>query len=257
MSTTTPVPSYRLFPAYCFEASPTYNAWVKLFVADVHALRSEPDFATQKIYFFLNHPVRFVCVVGAVVAIDDINTKYTILTIDDGSGATVEVKIVRLTPDTYNPVEFPSNTVVDNVHVVSRLGVFEVTVNHQPLDIGTVIKAKCTISEFRSQKQLELKRVWIVRTTNEEAEAWAETAAWKKQVLSTPWRLTSREHKQITDGINSKKQKAQQEEQLRAERDFKSKERRKARGERMAAREIKLESRRRKEELMMNAGSLI
>lgn len=35
---------YRLYPAYCFRSSPTYDAWVKLTAADVHALRTEPDF---------------------------------------------------------------------------------------------------------------------------------------------------------------------------------------------------------------------
>jgi hypothetical protein len=44
MSTHPPVHSWRLYPAYCFRESPTYDAWVKLTVADVHALRSEPAF---------------------------------------------------------------------------------------------------------------------------------------------------------------------------------------------------------------------
>ena len=53
----------------------------------------------QNIYFYLNHPIRFVRIVGVVVAIDDINLKYSALTLDDGSGATVELKIVRTTSE--------------------------------------------------------------------------------------------------------------------------------------------------------------
>ncbi len=33
-----------IYPAYCFPASPTYDVWVKLTAADVHALREEPGF---------------------------------------------------------------------------------------------------------------------------------------------------------------------------------------------------------------------
>jgi hypothetical protein len=190
------------------------------------------------------------------VAIDDINVKYTVLTVDDGSGANVEVKIVRLTPGIYDASKCPSNTTVDNVHIVSKLGVFELTVDRQQVDIGTTIKAKCTISEFRGAKQLEMKRAWIVSTTNEEAQAWAETAAFKREVLSRPWHISSTEHKRIRKEIKMEQRKAQEYETLKAEHEVKKEERRQAREEYMAQREAKLETRRRKEEVMMNAGAL-
>ncbi|KAF2706298.1 hypothetical protein K504DRAFT_438476 [Pleomassaria siparia CBS 279.74] len=250
-------PSYRVYPAYCFPASPTYHAWVKLTAADVQALRSEPEFTTQRIYFHLNHPIRFVRLVGVVVAIDDINLKYTVLTLDDGSGANVEVKIIRLTPDIYNPVESPSNTTISNVNVVSQFGVFDVMVDNQPLEIGTVIKAKCTISEFRGLKQLEMKRVWIVSNTNEEVQAWAETAAFKRDILATPWHISSAEHKKIVKDIKAEKRRNQEYERLKAEHDIKRKEQKKAREEHLAKREIRHELRRKKEEVMMNQGALI
>lgn len=195
--------------------------------------------------------------VGVVVAIDDINPKYAVLTVDDGSGVSIEVKIVRLTPDLYNPVESPSNTAIDNVDVISQLGVFEITIDHQRLDIGTVIKAKCTISEFRGLKQLELKRIWTVSTTNEEAQAWAETAAFKQEVLSKPWHIGSTEGKKIKKEIKAEKRRAQEYERLKAEHEAKRKEQRKGRDEYLAKKEAKLEARRRKEEIMMNAGALI
>jgi hypothetical protein len=211
----------------------------------------------QHIYFYLNHPIQFVRLVGVVVAIDDINTKYTVLTLDDGSGATVEVKIIRLTSGNYNPVDSPSNTQVSNVNVLSGLGVFEVTIDGQPVDIGTVLNAKCTISEFRHQKQLELKRVRIVRTTNEEAKAWAEAAAFKREVLSIPWHISSTEHRQIKKEIKMRKKQEEEEQRREAEKEAKIRRRKEAYDAYMAQREEKLERRRRKEEVMMNAGALI
>lgn len=176
---------------------------------------------------------------------------------DDGSGATIEVKIVRLAADAYNPVDSPSNTVVDNVNVVSRLGFFDITVDHQSVDIGTVVKVKATLSEYRGAKQLELKRIWIVSSTNDEAQAWAETAAFKQAVLSRPWQLRAAEHKQITREIKLERKKAREYERIKAEHEAKKQAQRKARAEYLAQREAKLEARQRKEATMLNAGALI
>jgi hypothetical protein len=273
MSTHQSTQPYRLYPAYCFRASPTYNAWVKMTAADVQALRAEPDFQSrscmtmyramltllsgQHTYFHLNHPIRYACLVGVVVAVNDINMRYTTLTLDDGSGATIEVKIVRFSPDMYNPVESLSNTSVDNVNVVSHLGIFEVTIDHHQVDIGTVIKTKGMLSEFRGAKQLELKRVWILSTTNKEAQAWTETTTFKEIVLSKPWHLTSAEHRRITNEIKLEKRKLRDYERRKDEHEAKKRQQRKAREEYLAQKAAKLEILHRKENIMMNAGALI
>ena len=196
-------------------------------------------------------------VVGVIVAIDDVNVKYTVLTLDDGSGATIEMKIIRRVPGDQGSENAPSNTYMDNVNVISEFGVFEVMIGQQRIDIGTVIKAKGTISEFRAIKQLEMKRIWTVTTTDEEAQAWAEAATFKQQVLSVPWRLTSAEHRKIKEKIKSDKRKVKEYERLKRDHEKKREEHRKAKELHMAQREVKLESRRRKEEAMMNAGALV
>ncbi|CBY00419.1 hypothetical protein LEMA_P015490.1 [Plenodomus lingam JN3] len=251
MSRHPPAHPHRLYPAYCFRASPTFNTWVKLTAADIQGLRSEPDFqAGQNIYFHLNHPIRFVRLVGAIVAINDIHIRYTVLTIDDGSGATIDLTITRIPSPGLNPVDTSSPTTVDNVHIVSRIGVFDVLVDQQSLDIGTIVKAKGTISEFRGAKQLDLKRISIVADTNEEARAWAEAAAFKQSVLARPWHISATEGKKIKSAIRAEKKKEQEYERRRAEYNTKMDEHRQAK-------EAKLEMRRRKEEAMMNAGALI
>ncbi|KAF2853127.1 hypothetical protein T440DRAFT_515855 [Plenodomus tracheiphilus IPT5] len=256
MSTHQPAHPYRLYPAYCFRASPTFNTWVKLTASDVQGLRSEPDFQGQNIYFHLNHPIRFVRLVGVIVAIDDINVRYTVLTIDDGSGANIELKIVRIPSPGRNPLDTSSTTTIDNVKVISRFGVFEVLVDQHSLDIGTVIKAKGTISMFRGIKQLDLKRIWVVATTNEEAQAWAEAAAFKQSVLSKPWHISKTEGKKIKSTIRAEKKKEQEYERRKAEYEAKMIVHRQAKEAQLVQREAKLEMRRRKEEAMMNAGAL-
>jgi hypothetical protein len=206
----------------------------------------------QHLYFYLNHPIRYVCVVGVVVAIDDINIWYTVLTIDDGSGANIEVKIVRIPPPEKNATYSSPETQIENVRIISQLGVFEVMVGNQALDIGSVIKAKCTISEFRGVKQLEIKRVWVINTTNEELQAWAEVATFKRDVLSKPWHLSTVEARKIKHDKKVEKKK----EQKYAEYERGKAERAQTRNAYNAEREGRLEARRRKEEIMMNAGAL-
>lgn len=88
---------HTLYPATYFLRAPTYKKWVKLTTSDIQNLRQEPGFAGQNIYFHLNHPVEFVYVLGTVVAIDHLTTKwgtqFSTLEVDDGSGRVLEVKI--------------------------------------------------------------------------------------------------------------------------------------------------------------------
>lgn len=210
----------------------------------------------QNLYFHLNHPIRYVRLVGVVVAIEDINARYTTLTIDDGSNANIELKLVRIPPLDRTAGIASTKTTLKNVDVVSQFGVFEVMVEGHRLDIGTVVKAKGTISEFRGIKQLDLKRIRVVATTDEEAQAWEETATYKQGVLSKPWHLTSAEHKQIKAKIKSEKKKMQDYERRKAEHEVKKAEQNRAREASLVQREKKLEIRRRKEEVMMNASTL-
>ncbi|KAJ4989725.1 OB-fold nucleic acid binding domain-containing protein [Stagonosporopsis vannaccii] len=248
---------YRLYPAYCFQSSPTYDAWVKLTAADVHALRSEPDFQGQSIYFYLNHPIRFVRVVGVVVAIDDINLKYSAITLDDGSGMTVELKIVRAGFAEQSIKKCCSNTTIGNVNVISHFGVFEITVDGHALNIGTVLKAKGTISEFRGVKQLELKRVQMILSTDEEAQAWAETAAFKTAVLSNPWRVTSAQHSEIKSKIKADRRQAKRYDKRLRDYEARRAEHEAAKAAHQTRKDARREVQRRKEEAMMNAGALI
>lgn len=211
----------------------------------------------QNIHFHLNHPIRFVRIVGVVIAIDDINLKYSALTLDDGSGATIELKIVRTIQGESSSKVPASNTTISNVNVISRFGVFEIMVDNQILDIGTVLKAKGTISEFRGVKQMELKRIQIVSSTDEEAQAWAETAAFKTRTLSIPWRVTSAQHSEIKSRIKAEKKRAKDYDRRVREYELKKTEHVVAKAAQLAQKEAKRETRRRREEAMMNAGAIL
>jgi hypothetical protein len=183
--------------------------------------------------------------------------KYVLLTIDDGSGSTVVVKIKRLAANISAAIDCPSNTSVSNVNVRAGLGFFNVQIDDTAVDIGTVIKVKCTIEEFRGVKQLDLQRVSVIKTTAEEIKAWDGLSQFKKSVLSSPWALTNEEleilqQEIVTENNDIRMAEIDHEEHLK-----RHKERKKEKAETWRKREVKREIRRRNEEVLMNAGALI
>ena len=194
------------------------------------------------VYLFLNHAIRFIYVVGVVVAIEDINTRYCILVLDDSSGATIEVKIVRVDGNT---AIHNVKTSVETPSARAGTGALKISIDGHQLNIGSVLKAKGTITTFRGQHQLELKRAYVIDTTDE-ARAWIRIAAFKREVLSKPWVLTPAEMRRVDQEVAQERQ----EEQERIKHAARRRERKRRWEERY-------ERRRRQEEIEMNAGALI
>lgn len=132
----------------------------------------------QNVYFWLNHPIRFVYVVGLVVGITNYDQR-VIVTLDDGSGSCIEA------------------TFRDLDDVVVNIGIeFSIHVGGKLLEIGQVVKAKGTVSEFRDIRQIVLKRIALVNSTSDEVAAWTATAQFEHS-LSQPWVLTEVERSAI------------------------------------------------------------
>lgn len=53
--------------------------------------------------------------------------------------------------------------------------------------LGSIVKAKGSINQFRGVKQVLLRRITVLKDTNEEVAAWAETTRFKRNVLLKPW----------------------------------------------------------------------
>lgn len=221
----------QIYPAKYFSAAPTYFAWNALTAHDIHdTLQSRPGFEGQNLYFVLNHPIKFVRLVGLIVDIELLgNGKYLLLCIDDGSGSTIECKTeVRQAGRQGDAIgtskvkeQWPSTTLVDSLDVHVSLGTTRIEVEKQAVDIGTVVKAKGTIETFRQQRQLKLERIRIVKDTNEEAQAWKETAAYKIDTLSKPWVLTAAKKAEIDLKLVQEKAKEAEKEKKKRVKDAK------------------------------------
>ncbi|KAI5207395.1 hypothetical protein E4T39_01945 [Aureobasidium subglaciale] len=240
-----------------FFASPTYNKWVKLTAADVHALREVKGFEGQNVYFHHNHPIRFVYLVGPIVAMQQIpNTKFLLLTLDDSSGACIDIKIERKDP---TKVEAgTTNTVVANLDISTAFGYdSEIRVDGQVVDIATVIKVKCTIGRFRGVKQLVLKRCGVLKDTTEEIAAWESMAEFKRDVLAKPWILSAADRVLLDAQLQEEAMREQEEERRERRTRRAIQKREEHRAEKRQAREEEKEKRRLAAEKKFNQGALI
>ena len=165
----------------------------------------------QHVYFHHNHPIQYVYLCGLVqqfeLAPGAGAARYALLMLDDGSGRAIEVKIPRrYGPELTTGEVYPSNTLIDNLNVYDTWGLASLFINNKPIHVGTVLKIKGTIAEFR-ERQVELKRVFLVKDTNEEVAFWAGVAKHRRDVLSRPWVLSSADMKFIDDQVDSETRK--------------------------------------------------
>ena len=63
----------------------------------------------------------------------------------------------------------------------------------EALDIGSVVKIKGQITEFRDTKQIDVIKVEVLQGTELEVKCWEEVTAFRRDVLSKPWAVTAEE----------------------------------------------------------------
>ena len=156
--------------------------------------------------------------VGLIVSFELVSNRF-ILVLDDFSGITLELTCFRKAP-LRPPPDTTSSSVkgsdeleisdeaqldgsIPSLHNDKLLATAEtkgVTANgHEVdlshLDIGSIVKVKGGIGEFRGKKQILLERILVVKSTSDEAAAWAENLEFKQNVLAKPWIVAEKEMK--------------------------------------------------------------
>jgi RPA family protein len=181
------------YPAYCYKSSPTYFAWIKLPAFDVHkTLHTRQGFEGQNLYFYLNHPIQFVYLVGVVVSYEDFHEKRWLLIVDDGSGATIEVTCPKPEKEADGGQEKASDDLLKPD--AGRLLKEQARANTMSsIDVGSVIKIKGKVATFRDTRQIHLERIAIVPDTNAEMHFMEQRAKLKLEVLSKPWSISMEE----------------------------------------------------------------
>lgn len=173
--------------------------------------------------------------------------KYVLMTLDDSSGANIELKLEREVRASLQSgmKDYLPITSLENVTVTVDLGLPTVHLNSSALELGTVVIAEGQIESYLQGRQMALDRLHRVLDTRAEAEHWRKLAEWKNLVLSTPWTL-SVEQRQGLD------QKAMQE----GKRELKHRRHRKKHSEKQRLVDEVREKKRQADEVEMNRGAI-
>ncbi|KAF3018432.1 hypothetical protein E8E14_004946 [Neopestalotiopsis sp. 37M] len=174
-------PEYEEYPQYCYHLSPTITKWCPLEASHIAKLRWHPGFEGQDDTFFhLNHPIRWVRVVGLVVAIDSFYAR-RVYTVDDSTGVCVECT-VSISP--------PAQADGEKEDKDAKQAVGEPTPDpYADIDVGMVVDVKGNLNLFRDEKQIKIQKMLQVKSTNQEVEFWNKIKAFRTDVLSKPWVL--------------------------------------------------------------------
>jgi len=190
-------------PDYCHHLSPTINKWCPLRASDVHSLQSAGLFKDgREIYHYSNHPIIWVRLTGVIVAVDEYSGR-KVYTLDDSSGVCIECTCVVSVPPLVatdlagsaatssgaaKPV-FPRYPDKRLEIAKPRLdtSVTNPRVPWSEIDAGSVVKIKGRIGKFREQKQIDVVKIDIIRSTDEEVRCWNEVLTFRKDVLGKAW----------------------------------------------------------------------
>ncbi|RDW90344.1 OB-fold domain-containing protein [Aspergillus mulundensis] len=235
-------PNLPFYPAFCFKASPTHFAWVKMGATDVHRLKRRTEYGEPDLFFYQNHPIRFVSLVGIIVARTDVPRR-TILTLDDSTGATVDVVVLKSDTTTSVPAAATAESKTKDdadadappkeMHLTPTT---QTSIDITPLQPGKLFQIKGTLSTFRSLNQIQLERFFPVPDTKAEMRFVEARLRFLVEVLSVPWALGEEDIEGLRVQADNEGRKIEEEQ-----------ERHKRRGRKRAEREER--ERRRAEKL--------
>lgn len=133
--------------------------------------------------------------VGLIIARTEVPRR-TILTIDDSSGETVDVVVLKKqTQQKHTPgtTTQPSQTQNQQDSETHQSTTTKSDLDINPLVPGTILKIKGTLSSFRATMQIQLERYFLIRDTNTEMRFLDERVRFLVEVLSVPWGLNGEE----------------------------------------------------------------
>ncbi|KAF5972809.1 DnaJ like subfamily C member 9 [Fusarium bulbicola] len=177
-----------IYPRYCFHLAPTVNQWCLFRVTDIHELGQYEGFEGENFYFFGNLPIKWVRIVGLVVAIDEFASR-RVYTIDDSSGACIECTISI-------PISGEDDGRATTGDAAPKKADIDPPQTQDPfpnIDVGCVVDVKGGLSTFRDERQLTIEKMTKVPGTAQEVSLWEKRVKFKSEVLDKPWVLRSSE----------------------------------------------------------------
>ncbi|OAA51793.1 OB-fold nucleic acid binding domain protein [Metarhizium rileyi] len=184
------------YPRYCFHLSPTANTWCLLRASDIHALKRHRGFEGENFFFHKTLPVKWVRIVGPIVAIDDFFGR-RVYTIDDSSGRCIEALIDIQPPasasDVLGTLHHQHGTAAGDGAKSSVLQALHSRGPYADIDVGHVVDVKGALSTFRDEKQIKIEKMVVVKSTAQELALWERRARFRRDTLNHAWVLSDRD----------------------------------------------------------------
>lgn len=191
---TTENAAFEHYPLYCYHLSPTITQWCPLRACDIHELAQRRGFEGQDDTFFhLNHPIRWVRVVGVVVAVDQYYGR-RVYTIDDGSGACIECVTTVPKTTTMTTTKKPEEAAAATTAAAAPE---ETKDPYADIDVGLVVDARGGLALYRQQKQIRVTRLRRLASTAAEVAFWHKIRAFAADVLARPWVVDARVRRRL------------------------------------------------------------
>ncbi|KAF4965128.1 hypothetical protein FSARC_7045, partial [Fusarium sarcochroum] len=210
-----------IYPRYCFQLAPSVNKFCPFRIAEIYRLDQHEGFEVENFFFHGNIPIKWVRIVGLVVAIDEFWGR-RVFTIDDSSGACIEC-IIAVTASTG---EDGSATKMGEAasEKVDADGNKAPNPIPDDIDVGCVVNVRAYLSTFRDERQLTIFDMVILQTTEEEIKLWKKRVEWQSDVLQKPWILRNRDIRRCR---KEAEQDEEEEERKRAEEEAEADKKRK------------------------------
>ncbi|KAK7420270.1 hypothetical protein QQZ08_010470 [Neonectria magnoliae] len=197
-------PKPQIYPRYCFHLAPTVNTWCLLHAAVVHDLEQHAGFEGENFYFYKNLPIKWVRIIGVVVAIDEYAGR-RIYTVDDSSGACIECTIGAPAPVKKDAVRKEES---EPEKKAADIDLPPTAAPYEDIRVGSVVDVKGRISIFRDEKQINIEKMAALRSTAQEVALWEKRAKLRTQVLDKPWVLRKRDIRRCRQEAEQSEEKA-------------------------------------------------
>ncbi|KAF7874949.1 hypothetical protein EAF04_002123 [Stromatinia cepivora] len=182
-----------LLPLNLYHLSPTIQKWCALRCADIATLDTRGVYYENKpIHHYLNHPIRYIKLLGLVVSIDDF-ARRRVYTIDDSSGVCMEC-VAFLPP----PPSGPSSTSTSSSTSILPT---EPSITHPQIAWDTISECKIVrilgvMGKYMTMPQLQIVKMGVVESTDVERKWWDECAGLKDPssgILGREWVVSEEE----------------------------------------------------------------
>jgi hypothetical protein len=130
-----------------------------------------------------------VRIIGIVVAVEQFANR-RLYTIDDSSGSTiVAVATIHVSTEAKNEsaaYELRANT-------ETRAAGLHQADPYADVDVGTVVDVKGGLSTYREERQINIERLVIVKSTAQEIMLWEKRTKFRREILDVPWLLRDKD----------------------------------------------------------------